>query len=102
MELSAIDYVKKLCADSGYEPTPKNMVEVLCCGKQVHREVTGEHRWYEDTFIVVDLKGRLIGFDFFHTTGDANWRDMDLEFDQSSICDVEAVQQTVTTYQPKK
>ena len=81
--------------------TDKDLEETLRESRVVYREITGSHRWYEDEFIVVDVDGMLIGYNWYHTTGDLTPREMDLDFDFSSVCEVEKKQKTVDYYERK-
>ncbi len=61
--------------------------------------VTGERRWWEDLFVVVEIDGMLIGFDDANTTGDKSPSDVGWEFDPSSICEVVAKEVVTTVYE---
>ncbi len=80
---------------------PRDVAEILTeGGKIIYTEITGEHRWYEDEFNVTEINGMKIGFNWFHMTGDDSPSDMDLDFDISSVCEVEEVIIQKTTYKP--
>lgn len=82
----------------GYGITDKDLLETITETKPIFTQIIGKHRWYEDEFRVVEIDGMLIGYDGFHTTGDTSWRDMDLEYDIDSVCEVEKKQKTIDYY----
>lgn len=87
---------------NGWGTTDADLFETIReAGKKVFSEIKGSHRWYEDEFVVIELDGMLIGYNDFHTTGDANWHDLGLEHDLSSICEIEKKQKTVDYYVKK-
>lgn len=79
--------------------TDKDLEETLMESRIIYKEITGEHRWYEDEFRVVDVDGMLIGYNWYHTTGDMTPREMDLDFDLNSVCEVERKQKTIDVYE---
>lgn len=86
----------------GWETTDESLFETIReCGKEVWSEIGPAHRWYDEKFVVVDLDGILIGYQSFHTTGDASISDMGLEHDIKTVCEVEKKQKTVYYYVKK-
>lgn len=83
----------------GWGTSDKELFEILMESKVIYSEIVGEHRWYEDEFRVVEVDGMLIGYEGFHTTGDASWRDMDLEHDIKTIREVSKKEKTVVVYE---
>lgn len=97
------DHLTAYANANGYDTTDDGLMNILLdTYDYVFEEITGSHRWYEDKFVVVEIDGMLIGFDTFHTTGDNNWRDMDLEHDINSVCEVVKKEVTTTVYEPVK
>lgn len=73
--------------------------EILTDARPVFSEIGSSHRWYDEKFIVVKISDLLIGYDWFHITGDNSASDMGLEFDITSVCLVEKKQKTVDYYE---
>ncbi len=72
--------------------------EILRDARPLYSEIGASHRWYDEKFVVVDISGTLIGYDWFHITGDNSASDMGLEFDIKSVCRVEKREKTVSYY----
>lgn len=83
----------------GWGTDDDTLMEILSEASDVFSEIVGSHRWYEDKFRVVNVDGMLIGFNDFHMTGDSSRSDMGLEFDLTSVCEVEKKQKTVDYYE---
>jgi len=98
--MKAIDYVLK-CEKEDNPGHESDIEEYLDCHKVIYSEVTSERRWWDDTWNVIDLKGKLIGFGGVHTTGDG---DTGWEFDPESVGYAERLEETkiVVTYRPVK
>jgi hypothetical protein len=75
------------------------LFEIVREAKKVYSEKIGSHRWYDDMFNVVDIKGMNIGFNDFYMTGDNSPSDMGLEYDINSICEVKEVEKKVIVYE---
>ncbi len=82
--------------------TDKDLVEILLEEKVVYYEIGPSHRWYDEKFIVVNIDGMLIGYDYYHITGDTSISDMGLEINLNSICEVEEKEKTIKYYIPIK
>ena len=61
----------------------------------VKSKIVGEHRWYEDEENISEIDGKFIRWYGYHTTGDANWRDMDLEIEWNDMEEVIPYEETV-------
>lgn len=83
-----------------YGTTDDDIKELLTEATTIYKELGSSHRWYDEEFRVVNIDGMLIGYDWFHVTGDNSVSDMGLEFDINSICQVEKKQRTIDYYQP--
>jgi hypothetical protein len=82
---------------------PKWLYETLReCGKELYRDKGHSHRWWYEYFIVKEIDGMLIGFVNADTTGDESAEDKGWKFDEDSICEVKAVERTITVYEPIK
>jgi len=90
------------CESKGWGTDDDTLMEVLSEAKELYRKTTGSHRWYDDLFKVVEVNGMAIGFDDFYMTGDNSRSDMDLNYDLSSVCEVEKKQKTIDYYEPVK
>jgi hypothetical protein len=92
--------VADYCAMRGWEPNDRNIEEVLLYGDAVFEQQVGSHRWWNDTFRVVNVAGTLIGCTGCETTGDAGPRDVGWIFDWNSLCEVKAREVITTVYEP--
>lgn len=86
------------CESKGWGTTDKDLAEVLIESKTVYQEKISSHRWFDIYFKVVNINGMDIGFNDYYMTGDANARDMDLDFKEDSVCEVEKKQKTIDYY----
>ena len=91
-----IDY----CTKKGWGTTNEDLIETITEGKEVHREIIGSHRWYDDTFVVVEVDGMLICYNGYHITGDNGMDDMGLEYDINSFKEAVKKQKTIDYYEP--
>lgn len=95
--MTALEFVKDVVAKDNAdakEVTPNDVLEWLC-DNEIHSEVTSNRRWWNDTFNVAKYGDILIGFDYAETTGDDTPCEKGFEFDEDSVCYVEAVKKTV-------
>lgn len=95
-----IKYIENYCKKNDYPcETGEDLFETLReSGDFMYREVHDYHRWWNTIFVVVDLKGQLIGYIDAHTTGEDSAEDLGWEFDPSSICSVQEKTRTETYY----
>lgn len=82
----------------GWKTDEETLCEIVTEGKLIHKQLGEEHRWYHEEYRVVEVNGMLIGYDWFNVTGDDSIRDMGLELDVKSICEVKATTKIVTDY----
>jgi hypothetical protein len=82
--------------------TDEDLAEILLEEKVVYYEIKSSHRWYDKKFVVVNIDGMLVGYDYYHITGDTSISDMDLELNLNSICEVEEKEKTIKYYTPIK
>lgn len=87
------------CQKNNWEPTDENIQEILIYATPVYSLIGDSHRWYDEEFRVVKIEGMLIGFDWYHVTGDDSIKDMDLGFNMDSICECEKKQKTIDYYE---
>ena len=88
MNLKIKEYLEKFNADNGYGTSDKDIIETLLEEEEVYRETLTKHRWWIGIFVVVDVGGKLIGYDWAETTGDNTAEEAGWEFDPESICEV--------------
>ena len=64
----------------------------------IYSEETCGSRWWNNTFQVSEINGKLIGYDWAETTGDDSpyWKGW--VFDEDSICYVEPKEVIITKY----
>lgn len=91
------NHVACVCGASDEE----DVVECIREARVVYSKIGCSHRWYDEEFVVVDIGGMLIGYQWYHTTGDMSASEMDLDFDVGSITEVEARQVVTTEYVSK-
>lgn len=91
-------FLEGAVAPDGWGATIADIVNMLLDVDVVYSEIGRKHRWYDEKTVVVKIDGRLIGYDWYHLTGDNNASDMGLEFDLSSVAFYEEYQVTVTKY----
>jgi hypothetical protein len=95
-------YLTAYCQKNNWATSDEDLREVLTEGKRVYKEIGAAHRWYDETFEVVNIDGMLIGFDYYHTTGDCSLRDHDLTLDLNTVCEVRQKERSVIYYEPVK
>ena len=93
-------HLKAYCEKKGYSTDQKDMVDLVLEEHTVWRETGDSHRWYDEEYCVVKIDGKLIGYAWYHMTGDASPNDMGLDVDLSSIEFAEEYQVTETKYRP--
>lgn len=71
-------------------------------GKEVYREVCGEHRWWNEVFVVIDFDGKFIGYVDAETTGDRAPYEVGWEFDPETVVECQPETKVVTVYVPIK
>lgn len=83
------------------EPYFSNLKEFFNeCGYEYdYSEITHSSRWWDNLFVVQEINGKMIGYNWAHSTGDNSIWDIGWEFDENSICFVEEYTVTVTKYQ---
>jgi hypothetical protein len=74
------------------------LLEILTEAEEVYSKKISDSRWWYTEFIVADVDGMLIGYEYAKANRDENVRELGWEFDYDTICEVEAVQETVTVY----
>ena len=68
----------------------------------IYEEKMSSHRWWDDYFVVMEIDGKLIGFETARTTGDLTPDEVGWEFDTDTICEVIKEEKLVYIYKPKK
>ena len=94
------DYYKKY-SDKKWESN-EELNGILMDFDFVYEKIIGSHRWWDDNLCVFELGGIYIGFVDAKTTGDNSPYDVGWEFDPDTICEMEPVTETITTYKIKK
>ena len=86
------------------EPFTTNLVDFFIeIGSEcIWNEKVSSSRWWDNYFLVTNINGRLIGYNWAFTTGDDSAFDKGWEFDENSICFVEPYTEvkTITKYRP--
>ncbi len=99
MEESIIEYIKGYNKKMGWPEiqSDTDILEILQGVKQVHKEVTNERRWWNDTVIVVKLEDKYIQYGYADNTGDSSLNDLGWEFHIGTVIEVKPVEKVVTT-----
>lgn len=93
-------HLTAFCQKYKWEATDEVFSEILTEATPIFKEIGAAHRWYDEEFRVVSIDGMLIGFDWYHVTGDNSIYDMDLTLDFKSVTEVEKWTKTVIFYKP--
>lgn len=92
-------HLTEYAKSKGWDSDDKTLFEIAREANEVYRIKTSSHRWYDDHFVVVEVNGMLIGLNDFYMTGDNNAEDMGIDYDYDSLCQVKAVEKTITVYE---
>jgi len=94
-------FLSDVCKSDGYEANDRNLYDTLMDANIVHEEIIDGHRWWDDIFRVVEIRGRFVGFAACHTTGDRGADEVGWEFDRSSVDFYKPIEVTVIHYVPE-
>ena len=94
------DYYKK----DGYEKWKNDdeLLEVLRGFDILHKKMISEHRHWNEYRYVIKIEDTYIGYVFSERTGDMSASEAGYDFDPDSICEMEQVEKTITTYIKKE
>jgi len=94
------DYYKK----DGYEKWKDDdeLLEILRYFDTLHKEIIDKHRWWNEYRYTIEVENTYIGYVYAETTGDESAWEKGYEFDPDSICEMERIEKTITTYQKIK
>ena len=98
MNKTVRDHVKRYNESKGYGVEDNDIIETITDANVIYSGESDDFRWWTEVFRVCEIDGMLIGYWWAETTGDESAREKGWEFDPSSICQVEAVQETTTIY----
>ena len=87
-----------VAAKNNWPTDNDTLIEILTEANEVYVKKVSDSRWWYTEFIVAEVDGMLIGYEYAKANRDESVRDLGWEFDESTICEVEAVQETVTVY----
>lgn len=76
----------------------EQLLEMLRSYDELYEERISEHRWWNEVRYVIRVGDKYIGYVYAETTGDMNPSEAGYDFDPDSICEMEAVEKTMTTY----
>lgn len=96
------NHVSAFNEKKGWGTTLEGVIDTIQEATPIYSEVVDSRRWWDETFVVVEIDGMLIGYNGATTTGDDSAYDKGWEFDPSSICEVKSEEVTVvkTVYTP--
>ena len=75
-----------------------DIYECIAYLETVYSEEVSVRNWWIETFEVVQLGDRLIGFNSARATGENSPLEIGWEFNEDSICFVEKYEKTITAY----
>ena len=80
---------------------PEDVIDTIeYLGEKVDEKTIDSRRWYDKVRRVFQIEGRYFACDFFYTTGDTDWSDMGLEYDEDSYYEVERKEVVSYEYSP--
>ncbi len=94
------DHVAAYNRSQGFSEDDQAIIETIRDAKVIWQGDFEKHRWWTCCFSVVKINEMLIGYDDAITTGDENASEKGWDFDPSSIVEVVAQTETITTYKP--
>jgi hypothetical protein len=80
------------------EPYFETLYDMLSEYGWLYKEDLHDSRWWTNIFVVDNINGRLIGYNWASTTGDDTPYEKGWEFDEDSICYVEPYEVTEIKY----
>lgn len=99
--MEAKEFLINVNKSHDWETSEDSLKETLFdYGKDIHTETIGQHRWYDDIFVVTEIEGQLLCYNWYYCTGDNSPADMDLELDWGSVRFAEKYQKTIDAYRP--
>ena len=102
MSNKTVEFIREYCKSKGWGQSDGDVEEVLIEAKRVYREELSQHRWYNWFLYVVDIEGKLVGYEWGECTGDTSLRDMDIKIDLSQVEEYESFEKSITAYRPKE
>lgn len=79
-----------------------NMLEELREAKTIHKEEVANHRWWSEHLYVVNIDGMLISYVYARANRDESVEELGWEFDWNSVQEMQAIEKTITVYEPSK
>lgn len=89
-------------AKNNWPTDDDTLIEILTEANDLYKRKVSDSRWWYTEFIVVDIDGMLIGYEYASANRDEHVRELGWEFDPSTICEVKAVEKTVIVYERVK
>ena len=100
IEIFLVDDLKK----DGFDKWENNdeLLEILRSYDVLNKKMISEHRWWNEYRYTITVGNKYIGYVYAETTGDENAWEKGYEFDPDSICEMEPITETVTSYVKKE
>lgn len=95
------DYIILYYADQGYDEYEINddfIEESLKEEPCIYKDDVSEHRWYTVIEKVVKIGDKYFRFEDYYITGDTSAKDMGLNFNWNSLCEVEPYDVVTTKF----
>ena len=104
MNKRILGLLEDYCIEKGFEKweNDNELLEVLRNFDVIHKELCDSHRWWNEYQYVIRIKDTYIGYCNAETTGDMSASEVGYDFEPDSICEMEPIQKTITTYIVKK
>jgi len=92
------------CNGKGYKKweSDDELLEILRDLDVLHKEFICDHRWWNTYRYTIKVDDTYIGYVYAETTGDMSASEAGYDFDPDSICEMEQITKTITTYVNKK
>ena len=100
MNIKIEKLLEDYCKEKGWAKWENNrqLLEVLHNFKILYKDSGDEHRHWIEYAYVIKVRDTYIGFNNATTTGDMSAEEVGYDFDPDSICEMERVERTITTY----
>lgn len=84
---------------NGWKTDDAELIEILTEAPVVFEQKLSASRWWNNMFIVTEVEGMFIGYNYAQANRDESVQDLGWEFDKKTICEVKPVEKVVTVYE---
>ena len=99
MDQKIKQHIVKYCENEGWLSSDDAVEDTLTAMPRLSDEIVSTHRWWDIHLYVVGIDGMLIGFEYAHSTGDANAEDLGWVFNDARVWEMQSVERVVTVYE---